>query len=125
MIGCTTETIAPHFHCGWDTIAARVLYYQYEVISDGQLRIRGKLFKAAMQGSQRDLEVCAVNLCGKSEPKMPIASCVRWQRDDGTRELSRKRGGLTKPTSLRFCHSLRPPRGAVGRHVKNNGTALI
>jgi hypothetical protein len=58
------------------------------------------------------------HLTSKSEPKMPIASCVRWQRDDRTSELSRKRGGLTKPTSLTFCYSLRPPRGAVGGHLK-------
>jgi hypothetical protein len=34
--------------------------------SDGDIRIRGKLFHHAMEGSQRALEVCAVNLCGWS-----------------------------------------------------------
>jgi len=66
MIGCTTETIAQHFHCSRDTIENRFRYELDEGRSDGQVRIRGKLFQAAMNGSQRALEVCAVNLCGWS-----------------------------------------------------------
>jgi hypothetical protein len=66
MIGCTIEVIARHFHCSRDTIEKRFRYELDEGRSDGQVRIRGKLFQAAMNGSQRALEVCAVNLCGMS-----------------------------------------------------------
>jgi hypothetical protein len=66
MIGCTTETIAQHFHCSRDTIERRFRYELDEGRSDGEIRIRGKLFQQAMNGSQRSLEVCSVNLCGWS-----------------------------------------------------------
>jgi len=66
MIGCSIELIAQHFHVSRDTIERRFRYEIDQGKSDGQLRIRGKLFQAAMQGSQRALEVCAVNLCGWS-----------------------------------------------------------
>jgi hypothetical protein len=74
MIGCTIETIAQHFHCSRDTIENRFRYELDEGRSDGQLRIRGKLFQRAMDGSQRALEVCAVNLCGWSLNKPEV--CV-------------------------------------------------
>lgn len=47
-------------------IEDRFRYELDEGGSDGQIRVRGKLFQAAMNGSQRALEVCAVNLCGMS-----------------------------------------------------------
>jgi hypothetical protein len=66
MIGCTTETIARHFHCSRDTIERRFRWELDEGRSDGEIKIRGKLFQRAMNNSQRSLEVCAVNLCGWS-----------------------------------------------------------
>ena len=51
MIGCTTETIAQHFHCSRDTIERRFRWEIDEGKSAGQIRIRGKLFQAAMNGS--------------------------------------------------------------------------
>jgi hypothetical protein len=78
MIGCTTEVIAQHFHCSRDTIENRFRYELDEGRSDGQVRIRGKLFQAAMNGSQRALEVCAVNLCGWSlnKPEVSVTTNV-------------------------------------------------
>jgi hypothetical protein len=78
MIGCTTETIAQHFHCSRDTIENRFRYELDEGKSAGQIRIRGKLFQAAMNGSQRALEVCAVNLCGMSlnKPEVQVVTSV-------------------------------------------------
>ena len=73
MIGCTIEVIARHFHCSRDTIEKRFRYELDEGRSDGQVRIRGKLFQAAMNGSQRALEVCAVNLCGWSLNKHEVS----------------------------------------------------
>ena len=72
MIGCTTEVIAQHFHVCRDTIENRFRHELEEGRSDGQIRIRGKLFQAAMNGSQRALEVCAVNLCGMSLNKPDV-----------------------------------------------------
>jgi hypothetical protein len=72
MIGCTTEVIARHFHVCRDTIENRFRHELEEGRSDGQIRIRGKLFQAAMNGSQRALEVCAVNLCGMSLNKPDV-----------------------------------------------------
>jgi hypothetical protein len=66
MIGCSTETIAQHFHCHRHTIENRFRRELDEGRSNGQVLVRGKLFHAAMNGSQRALEVCAVNLCGWS-----------------------------------------------------------
>jgi hypothetical protein len=66
MIGCTTETIAQHFHCCRDVIERRFRHELDEGRSHGEIQVRGKLFQAAMNGSQRALEVCAVNLCGWS-----------------------------------------------------------
>jgi hypothetical protein len=78
MIGCSIETIAQHFHCSRDTIERRFRYEIEEGKSDGQIRIRGKLFQAAMNGSQRALEVCAVNLCGWSlnRPEVSVVTNV-------------------------------------------------
>jgi hypothetical protein len=66
MIGSSIATIAEHFHCSRDTIERRFRYEIDQGKSNGQIRVRGKLFQAAMNGSQRALEVCAVNLCGMS-----------------------------------------------------------
>jgi hypothetical protein len=78
MIGCTTEVIAQHFHVCRDTIENRFRHELEEGKSDGQIRIRGKLFQAAMNGSQRALEVCAVNLCGMSlsKPEVQVVTNV-------------------------------------------------
>ena len=78
MIGCTTEVIAQHFHCSRDTIENRFRYELDQGRSDGQLRIRSKLFEAAMNVSQRALEVCAVNLCGWSlnKPEVSVVTNV-------------------------------------------------
>jgi hypothetical protein len=73
MIGCSIETIAQHFHCHRHTIENRFRYQLDEGKSDGQIRVRGKLFQAAMNGSQRALEVCAVNLCGWSLNKPEVS----------------------------------------------------
>ena len=58
--------------------AARGGYELDEGRSDGQLRISGKLFRAAMNGSQRALGVCAVNLCGMSlnKPEVQVVTNV-------------------------------------------------
>jgi hypothetical protein len=78
MISCSTETIAQHFHCHRHTIENRFRYQLDEDRSGGQIRVRGKLFQAAMNGSQRTLEVCAVNLCGWSlnKPEVSITTNV-------------------------------------------------
>ena len=70
--------IAQHFHCSRDTIENRFRYELDEDRSDGQVRIRGKLFQAAMNGSQRAVEVCAVNLCGWSlnKPEVSVTTNV-------------------------------------------------
>jgi hypothetical protein len=67
-----------HFHCSRDTIENRFRYELDEGRSDGQVRIRGELFQAAMNGSQRALEVCAVNLCGWSlnKPEVSVVTNV-------------------------------------------------
>ena len=70
--------IAQHFHCSRDTIENRFRYELDEDRSDGQVRIRGKLFQAAMNGSQRAVEVCEVNLCGWSlnKPEVSVTTNV-------------------------------------------------
>ena len=72
------RVIAQHFHCSRDTIENRFRYELDEGRSDGQVRIRGKLFQAAINGSQRALEVCAVNLCGWSlnKPEVSVTTNV-------------------------------------------------
>jgi hypothetical protein len=72
MIGCSIEVIAQHFHVSRDTIERRFRWEIDQGKSAGQIRIRGKLFQAAMNGSQRALEVCAVNLCGMSLSKPDV-----------------------------------------------------
>jgi hypothetical protein len=78
MIGCSIEVIAQHFHVSRDTIERRFRWEIDEGKSAGQIRIRGKLFQAAMNGSQRALEVCAVNLCGMSlsKPEVQVVTNV-------------------------------------------------
>ena len=78
MIGCSTGTIAEHFHVHRHTIERRFRYELEEGRSDGQIRIRGKLFQATMNGGQRALEVCAVNLCGWSlnRPEVSVVTNV-------------------------------------------------
>ena len=79
MIGCSIEVIAQHFHVSRDTIERRFRWEIDEGKSDGQIRVRGKLFQAAMNGSQRALEVCAVNLCGWSlnKPDTTVVNVVQ------------------------------------------------
>jgi hypothetical protein len=64
MIGCTNETIAEHFHVHRHTIENRFEYELEEGRSDGHIRLKGKAFKAAMDGNMRALELCLVNQCG-------------------------------------------------------------
>ena len=64
MIGCTIEAIAQHFHCHRHTIENRFANETDEGRSDGHIRLKGKVFKAALDGNMRALELCLVNMCG-------------------------------------------------------------
>jgi len=51
MIGCSTETIAEHFHVHRHMIERRFPVRADESRSDGHIRLKGKVFKAAMDGN--------------------------------------------------------------------------
>jgi hypothetical protein len=64
--------LVQHFHVSRDTIERWFRWEIDEGRSGGQVRIRGKLFQTAMNGSQRALEVFAANLCGWSLNKPEV-----------------------------------------------------
>ena len=82
MIGCTIEAIAEHFHCSRDVIERRFRTQIDEGKSESQIRILGKIFQAAMNGSQRCLELCAINLCGWSLRPETFVNVVQNVRTD-------------------------------------------
>ena len=82
MIGCTIQTIAEHFHCCRDTIENRFRFEIEEGKSQAHIRILGKIFQSAMGGSQRCLELCAINLCGWSLRPETVVSVVQNVRTD-------------------------------------------
>ena len=90
MIGCTIQTIAEHFHCCRDTIENRFRLQIEEGKSEAHIRILGKIFQAAMGGSQRCLELCAINLCGWSLRPETVVSVVQNVRTDTRSEEETK-----------------------------------
>ena len=64
VVGATTKMISDHCGVSPDTIERRFRNELTEGRSDGQLRILGRIFQAALAGQGRALELCAVNLCG-------------------------------------------------------------
>src|SRR5438132_10766425 len=82
MIGCTIQTIAEHCHCCRDTIENRFRFEIEEGKSQAHIRILGKIFQSAMGGSQRCLELCAINLCGWSLRPETVVNVVQNVRTD-------------------------------------------
>jgi len=64
MIGCTIARIAEHFHCSRDVIERRFRWEIEEGKSTAEIRLKGKVFQAALDGNMRALELCLVNMCG-------------------------------------------------------------
>jgi hypothetical protein len=91
MLGCSIETIAQHFQCSRDTIENRFRAEIEEGKSEGEIRIRGKLFAAAMAGSLRAAEVCAVNLCHWSlnKPEVCVTNIVQNNQVPPTPETTK------------------------------------
>jgi hypothetical protein len=64
MIGCTIAAIAEHFHCCRDVIERHFRREIDEGKSQAEIRLKGKVFKEAMEGNMRALELCLINHCG-------------------------------------------------------------
>jgi hypothetical protein len=72
-IGCTTETIAKHLQCSRDTLERRFRRELDSGKSSGQVRILSRIFRAALAGQPRAMELAAVNICHwKLRPEVTV-----------------------------------------------------
>jgi hypothetical protein len=111
MVGCTIAAMAEHFHCCRDVIERHFRREIDDGKSTAEIRLKGKVFQAAMEGNMRAPELCLVNHCGWTiRPDVAVVTNViqNNQPQKSPEEVKRHLVELQRAV-LEECRRCNPP----------------